>query len=204
MLAHKDVGYSAFVVTDHIYPSHREPTAFSFNSVKEFKEQKHELEQLSKYLDYPYIQGIELNIGFEEVLVFNNEACIFILEKVFDKTWEYSKEAVMDILEEAKNIYNCAVVLCHPSLDSMVYNYDLYKRLFKLLDGVEIENNGYPWFEENLKNNNIDISKYSLWKNTDAHWIENIEKGSRNLFNEPIINEEQLIQIIKRGNKDVG
>ena len=149
---HQKQGFSAFVVTDHCYPSFIRDGADDermLTSYQKFCAQTKELAEISQKLNFPCIQGIELALYGEEVLVFGSEAIkdIFAYAKDINEREaekyghlvSYNQKLshnLINILQQHKD--NTAIILCHPHLlDDETENQ---QKLFAIIDGYEFQN----------------------------------------------------------------
>lgn len=222
---HKRQGFSAFVVTDHIYPLSlsrwiNEDYAPCITSYEQYKRQTSELEYISKELDFPCIQGIELELYNEEVLIFGKQAVKEIFDyieyidlqeqKKYGSTMPYKQKIITHLLDiMQKNKDNSAFVLCHPHLK---YTPEwMLEPLYKLVDGYEFQNGNtyhfahpsninkpYSWnreIPEQLKNKN-------KFYNSDAHSISSVTKSEGNFHTSKINTLEDLIAYIKTPQQD--
>ena len=195
LLEHQKQGFSAFVVTDHLKVIQRlSDYKKSLSSVEEVNKQRKELNSLSKYLNYPCIQGVELWLREEEILLFG----IDVIREVIKYIEEYDGNNIyidtIRFIKEHKN--RCACILCHPRLLPQYHPYyqEYYKELFSILDGYERYNCGQDWFlnreiPEELRN-------LKPFYNSDSHTLGHIETGN-NQHNRPIKRDEDLIKYIK-------
>lgn len=211
---HQRQGFSAFVVTDHVCPlrlNRKHPMCIT--SYKIFQQQAQQLAQISAKINFPCIQGMELALWGEEVLVFgepvSQKLFNFIeridLNKYSDKD-AYKQEIVPLLLQIIKeNKEQSAIILCHPRLNPN--NDSILKPLYPLLDGYEFQNRGNYYFTDET---NIDEPCYqnrpvphelqnkNKFYNSDAHRIRGVELvGRGNLHNSKIENLEDLITYIK-------
>ena len=218
--AHKAQGFSAFVATDHVYPAmlssfKNKGDARSLTSYKVFERQAKELQTISEKLDFPCIQGMELALYGEEVLVFGNEvskAIFEYLEKLdLDEQEKYSKTAayrhklnlnLIKILKKHKE--NSAYILCHPRLDTTPKW--ILKPLYPLLDGYEFQNYGTYYFtdESNLNQKRRmdrfvpdELKDKNKFYNSDAHSPRTVCESEGNFHTQKIENLSDLIKYIK-------
>ena len=160
---HQQHGFSAFVVTDHVQPLHLEedrkqrfPRAIT--SYEQFQHQTQELKYVSKQLHFPCIQGMELGLFGEEILVFGKKASrdIFHFMDKIDFTEKYidinnhRQKVVLNLINILQqNKEHTAIILCHPQLDPAV-NWVL-EPLYPLLDGYEFQNRGCYYFKDGFR-----------------------------------------------------
>lgn len=218
--AHKEQGFSAFVVTDHVYPLHRAEDlekgySMSITSYKKFNHQTAKLHEISKELDFPCIQGMELALYGEEILVFGEEASKAIFnfidhidlkeQQKYGDTMAYKKKVVTKLLHILKeNKDKTAVILCHPRLD--VTPDWVLKPLYPLLDGYEFQNWGCYYFTDKTnqdKKRRIDrpvpaeLRNKNRFYNSDAHSVRALTRSEGNFHSVPINSLEDLISWIK-------
>lgn len=218
--AHQKNGFSAFVVTDHVYPlllaeDLRKGYSMCITSYQKFQHQTAKLEALSKELNFPCIQGIELALWGEEVLVFGHKAIkdIFELMENLDlKEQEkyvgrmaYKRKIVRKLINILKNNKeDTAVILCHPRLDPKV-DWVL-KPLYPLLDGYEFQNRGAYYFTDATNQNQKrrwdrpvppELLHKKKFYNSDAHSSKSISLSEGNFHLEKITTLEELIAWIK-------
>lgn len=193
---HKELGFCAFVITDH----------FEYLSKEIYINQTRELEKISCDLDYPCIQGIELDLYNEEILVFGQEAIYAIFEYVEDNKKAFTNEDVSpeSRFKEATKLLemisgykeNSGIILPHPRLveKDSTKGKEFYGTLFEVIDGYERFNMGRDWFlrREVPK----ELLNKKAFKNSDAHDIDYVDRGN-NPISQPITNEEQVIAFIK-------
>lgn len=211
---HKYQGFSAFVATDHVYPLVRkEDSCLCIASYEKFQRQTYHLEKISKQLNFPCIQGMELALWGEEVLVFGAT----IYQKIFQfiDTIDFSMQknmspadfarrnipGLIQVLKETKA--QTAIILCHPHLD---VDWVL-KPLYPLLDGYEFQNSGHYYFtdETNIKEmrRNIrpvppELQQKNKFYNSDAHYTGRVASvGRGNVHNWEIKTLDDLIKYIK-------
>ena len=213
---HQKQGFSAFVVTDHVYPWYLNKRAsVAITTREKFQRQKKELEEISEELNFPCIQGIELALYNEEILVFGDKATKDIFdvieninpqeeEKYGDKI-AYQKKIIRKLFSVIKaNKEETAVILCHPHL--VKTPKWVLKPLFSLLDGYEFQNYGHYYFtdETNLdkKRRNDrevppELKDKKKFYNSDAHSLRSVSFSEGNFHNFPITNLGDLIKWIK-------
>ena len=161
------------------------------------------------------MQGIELALFGEEVLVFGNETIQKIFEYATDiNKKEYAKyghsrcyhkklsHKIINILQQNKS--KSAIILCHPRLfDGNMYEN---QKLFSFIDGYEFQNSNIYYFSDssNLNQTNkwnrevpIELKKKKKFYNSDAHSLIQVNKTDGNLHHFPIRNLEELINFIK-------
>lgn len=218
---HKKQGFSAFVVTDHVYPMHLKARAnVAITNLEKFQRQTDELEQIAKKINFPCIQGIELSLYYEEILVFGDKATRAIFdvieninpnedEKYKDKM-AYKQKTIRKLLSVIKaNKDQTAVILCHPNLiDTPDW---VLEPLYPLLDGYEFQNYGNYYFTDET---NIDKKRrserevpYELknkkkFYNSDAHSLRAVSFSEGNIHTSPITNLNELIKWIKMPQND--
>lgn len=217
---HKKQGFSAFVVTDHVYPAmlssfKNKGDARSLTSYNEFEKQAQELQSISKKLDFPCMQGMELALYGEEVLVFGQDvskAIFDYLEKLdLNEQEKYSKTAaykhklnlnLIKILKKHKE--NSAYILCHPRLDTTPKW--ILKPLYPLLDGFEIQNYGTYYFTDESNRNQwrrmerlvpFELKGKNKFYNSDAHSPRTVCESEGNFHTQKIENLSDLIKYIK-------
>lgn len=213
---HKKQGFSAFVVTDHCYPCFIEKGKFegrSLTSYDKYTAQKKELEEVSETLGFACMQGIEIALYSEEILVFGDETIKQIFEfletknssKNMEDAGKYHKQLsknVIDILKQNKN--QTAIIFCHPRL---VYLEDYEKRqLFEIVDGYEFQNSGQYFFTDasnkdrpNKWNRDVppELKGKKKFYNSDAHALIYVNRTDGNFHNQKIENVADLIKYIK-------
>lgn len=212
---HQKQGFSAFVVTDHCYPTFIKKGAKDgrfLTSYDKYCQQSQELKEISKNLGYPCIQGIELALYGEEVLVFGDAT----IKEIFDYAEDInSKEQekygklniyhkklsnhIVNILQ--KNKQHNAIILCHPRL----FEEDSYGRdkLFKIIDGYEFQNSGQYLFSDETHKNKRDreipaeLKGKRKFYNSDAHALCFVSRTDGNFHISNIDTVEDLIDFIK-------
>ena len=193
---HKKQKFSACVITDHIYPFCLDKF-YSLN-YKTFHKQKEDIEAVVKRLKYPIIQGIELNLYYEEVLVFGSNLINGIIHYVEDFNENNDiKSQYFNLLDYLfQNKERGAFILCHPAVDRINDSNckEFYEKLFKLVDGYEKRNRGYDMFKSREIPEQL-LNKKQFF-NSDAHFIEDIQNGN-NIHKHKILTEDDLIKYIK-------
>lgn len=189
---HQKQGFSAYVATDHLYPTHYGDRSLT---KKTFGRQALELLKLTEYTGYPHFQGIELALYQEEIIVIGREVIkgIFdIVENNLGRDDIYLE--LMDYILENKD--DCACILCHPQLNPIVAHQkpDLYPKLYMILDGYERFNSGHDFFKERPLG---ELESLKPFYNSDAHFLDHIHYGN-NEHENPITTEKDLIKWIKR------
>lgn len=221
---HKNQGFSAFVVTDHVYPGHlledlKTTNPKSITTYDKYQKQYEHLKNISEELDFPCIQGIELAIYGEEVLVFGEKAVKDIFnymsklnlneQEKHAKTIEYQKKLslhLLDILNSNKE--NSAIILCHPHL--MGTPQWVLEPIYNIIDGYEFQNGRHYYFTDET---NIDeklrwdrdvpnelISKKKFY-NSDAHYISEVGVNKGNFHAKKITTLDDLVSFIKTPNE---
>ncbi|MEG1141982.1 MAG: hypothetical protein RSE41_06015 [Clostridia bacterium] len=200
MLEHIKQHFSAFVVTDHLKVIQRlSDYKKSLNDINHIEQQRKELNSLSRYLNYSAIQGVELWLKEEEVLLFGIEVIREVCRFINDYEGDNIYVDVIKFISERKT--RCAVVLCHPRLSGAFTEKmdEYYMLLHSIIDGYEVFNCGINWVEEHLNTAKQQWLQFTHGKefcNSDAHCLENIVHGN-NSHERPIRCEEELIKWIK-------
>ncbi len=191
-LRSREIDYCAYVVTDHFYPIYH---YIGFSTVDTFIEQEKECTLVSKKLNYPIIQGVELNLFYEEILIFGiefiKELFLFVTEGK-EKEEDFTYLQILEFVYKNKGKY--ASILCHPVLDINRRNRAYYDLLFATIDGFEEYNHGKNYFIN--KEIPLTLKKMKAFNNADAHRAENLELGF-NIVDKRISKEEELIKYIK-------
>lgn len=215
---HQKQGFSAFVVTDHVYPLFpSDGYSRCITSYEIFQHQEHQLTQISTQLNFPCIQGMELALWGEEVLVFGRDVSkkLFdFMENIDSNKYSYKdayKQRIVPLLIQIlkRNKETTAIILCHPHLSPN--NDSVLKSLYPLLDGYEFQNHGHYCFTDQT---NIDeprrrdrpvppeLQNKNKFYNSDAHRIRGVGLvGRGNFHNSKIENLEDLINYIKTPQK---
>lgn len=211
---HKKQGFSAFVATDHVYPLVRKEDSYlCINSYEKFQHQSYRLKQISKQLDFPCIQGMELALWGEEVLVFGTK----IYQEIFQfidtidfsvqknmTTENFARKTIPRLLRVLKdNKDNAAIILCHPCLDTDW----VLKLLYPLLDGYEFQNGGHYYFTDETNINEMrghirtvppELQQKNKFYNSDAHSVRQVAMvGHGNFHDCEIKTLNDLIKYIK-------
>ena len=217
---HKAQGFSAFVTTDHVYPAmlssfKDKGDARSLTSYGEFEKQAEELQKISKELDFPCMQGIELALYGEEVLVFGQQVCKDIFDYMskidlneqekYIKTTAYKRKLNLNLIKILeKNKENSAYILCHPRLDTTPRW--VLKPLYPLLDGFEFQNNGTYYFSDDTnfgcprrirRKIPRELRGKNKFYNSDAHSPMSVNRSEGNYHTQKIENLDDLIHYIK-------
>ena len=215
---HQRQGFSAFVVTDHVYPLHiakdvKNGNSRSISSYAKFQHQNKRLKEIEQHLNYPCIQGMELALYGEEILIFGEDATkeIFnFLEHIdlaeqekYVHTEAYREKIISRILNILqKNKEKTAIILCHPQL----LDESLLNKLSPIIDGYEFQNSGCYYFTDETnadKKHRIDmdipaqLKSKNKFYNSDAHYIGTISCSEGNFHNSKIENLDDLISYIK-------
>lgn len=220
-LEHQKQGFSSFVVTDHVHPSmYKNDSSLFISSYEEFKKQAQELNQISMQLKFSCIQGMELALWGEEILVFGEKISKEIfdfmgntdLQKLStqDDRLVFAKKWVMPIIQILKeNKKNSAVILCHPHLDPK--NNWVLKSLYPVLDGYEFQNHGHYYFTDKTNVNEIrranrpippELQNKNKFYNSDAHRVRSATLGKSNFHDNEIKTLTDLIAYIKKPQKE--
>lgn len=215
-LEHQRQGFSAFVATDHVYPFMPKNKSLLFiPSYNEFEKQAQKLEQISAQLKFSCIQGMELALWGEEILVFGEKVSKEIFDfmgntdlqkqSLQDDRLVFAKKWVMPIIQILKeNKKDSAVILCHPHLSPK--NDWVLKPLYPVLDGYEFQNHGHYYFTDETNVNEIcrrnrpipsELQNKNKFYNSDAHRIRDVVLGKRNFHDKEIKNLNDLILYIK-------
>lgn len=212
---HKEQGFSAFVTTDHVYPFDAPEDSYSLCSYEKFQRQSYQLEQISKQLKFPCIQGMELALWGEEILVFGAQAYeqIFQFKSNIDlqeqkslPPKDYAQKHMAELIQIlAENRDNTAIILCHPHLgpgSDWVLN-----PLYPLLDGYEFQNSGHYYFTDETNVNEAarsirpvppELQNKNKFYNSDAHSVRSVGlAGPGNFHSSPITTLDDLIRYIK-------
>lgn len=217
---HKAQGFSAFVTTDHVYPAmlssfKDKGDARSLASYDEFEKQAEELQKISKELDFPCMQGIELALYGEEVLVFGQQVCKDIFDYMakidlkeqekYIKTTAYKRKLNLNLIKILeKNKENSAYILCHPHLDTTPRW--VLKPLYPLLDGFEFQNNGTFYFSDDTnfgcprrirRKIPRELKGKNKFYNSDAHSPMSVSRSEGNYHTQKIENLDDLIKYVK-------
>ena len=211
---HKKQGFSAFVATDHVYPLTPRPDAYlCIASYEMFQRQSHVLESISAQLNFPCIQGMELGLWREEVLVFGAQTCQKIFQ--FINTIDFQDKNKMSSMEFAqKNIRGLvqilqetkadnATILCHPCL-AEAWETEL---LYPVLDGYEFQNRGIYYFTDET-NKDVpncsprpvppELQPKNKFHNSDAHMVHDVSSVGRGNFHDwKIKTVDDVIRYIK-------
>lgn len=217
---HKKRGFSAFVVTDHVYPARlwnsvRQYRPRCLINYEQFQKQNEELKEISAILNMPCIQGFELALYHEEVLVFGEDVskAIFDYMKNIDlrKQEKYSNTIIykhklnhdlIEILRRHKE--NSAYILCHPHLIGTPRW--VLKPLYPLLDGFEFQNYGTYYFTDETNRNQKrrwdrtvpkQLEGKNRFYNSDAHYEQKVDVSEGNFYSRKIENLSDLIDYIK-------
>jgi len=214
--AHQKQGFSAFVVTDHVYwwnLKQRKNVAIS--SYEEFQCQTAELKEISKKLNFPCIQGLELALYGEEVLVFGSKVTKNLFETIdgfsakeeqkYGNTAAWRRKVVTRLLQILKkDRENSAIILCHPHLvDTPDW---VLKPLYPLLDGYEFQNSRHYYFTDQTNQDKKNRSDRKIppefegkkkFYNSDAHSLRSISASEGNVHANPIKTLEDLIKWVK-------
>ena len=200
---HQRQGFSAFVATDHVYPlCPSNSYSVCINSYEIFQHQEQQLSQISTQLNFPCIQGMELVLWGEEILVFGRDVSkkLFnFIENIDSNKYSYKdayKEKIVPLLLQIlkENKEQTAIILCHPHLDPN--NDSILKPLYPLLDGYEFQNRGHYYFtdqtniNEPRRQNRLvppELQGKNKFYNSDAHRIRGVGLvGRSNLHNSKI------------------
>lgn len=215
-LQHKILGFSAFVVTDHVmpfFPVHN--YTLHIGSLEKFQKQSRDLENISVQLSFPCIQGMELALFGEEILVFGEKATWEIFDfmentdlqkqSTQDDRLLFAKKWVMPMIQILKeNKKDTAVILCHPHL-SQKTDW-VFKALYPVLDGYEFQSRGHYYFTDETNINEArrrnrpippELQNKNKFYNSDAHGINGVAIGKGNFHDKKIENLNDLISYIK-------
>lgn len=188
----KALGYSACVITDHVYCTDIKGSTLT---LKSFEQQVLEARDISRKLDYPIIVGIELGLYHEEVLIFGTPAIAKIMKLRDIKLRETgSGRPTLDELTEIKSQSNFAMILCHPMLNFELAPTGWHEKLALLLDGYEQYNNSHNRFFSREVPDFLKGKKQT--SGADAHYVEYLSSGW-NTADENITTEEHLIKYLQ-------
>ncbi len=196
----KDLGHTCLVITDHDYMLKREHLSMRFVETEEdvvlkreqFLQQLEEAREVEKVAGVAVIVGLEITIfGYMEGLLFGAEACL--------AWWDYARAvhkgdraAFKVFLKECKD-KNCALILCHPSVQYMKEGDEFYRETF---DGYEVGNSCMRWSEEDVEKLRMKMPEGGAYINYDAHHIGDFG-GECNRVEGYIGTEAELIDWIK-------
>lgn len=166
----KELGFSALVLTDHVYRKENSEYGMVPEKWKAYWRAVAEAKTI-----LPVIVGCEVPYMGEEVLVFGSTAVHEI----------WANYGIVDTLTDLKSRHNCAVILCHPNVQ--------YEKFLHELDGYERYNGGDDWFRKRPP-----IEGIPGWCNSDAHFAKSLSDGW-NEVNKKIEVEDDLIKYIKKG-----
>ena len=217
-IEHQKQGFSSFVVTDHCYPSFIKDgtdTERMLTSYHKFCAQTKELADVSQKLNFPCIQGMEVALYGEEVLVFGDEAIkdIFAYAKDINereaekyghlKSYNQKlSQNILNILQTHKD--NTGIILCHPHL--WEGEEDTQQKLFALVDGYEFQNSGRYFFSDysNADKTNkwdrevpAELQHKKKFYNSDAHTLRAVNITDGNFHIEDINTVKDVISFIK-------
>lgn len=213
---HQKEGFSAFVVTDHVCPlSVGNAYSLSIQSYEKFQQQTSELENISKELNFPCLQGIELALYEEEILIFGEKATRKIFEfidnmdlnekKKYGQTLQYKQKIITHLLNIVKqNRNDTATVLCHPNL-VRTPQWEL-TQIYEIIDGYEFQNgNRYRFTDETNIDKKLrwdraipdELKLKNKFYNSDAHNLSSVTKSEANFHSLPITSIDDLISYIK-------
>lgn len=169
----KRLKFSALVLTDHLYGNSKDNDYCSITN-RSYHVRRSCCHEASSIL--PIIEGLEVPVGGEEVLLFGTSAIKYILDK--------GKLTIPDLKSLRRN-ERCAIVLCHPHIS--------YEKLIEHVDAYELYNSGGRMFKH--RKIHPDLASKQSWANSDAHSVEQL-KRSWNVVNTKIKTEEDLIKYI--------
>jgi len=181
-LESKHLGFSACVITDHVYPSRKGITHTVSLDEAKFIKALIEANAVSKELDYPVILGAEFVVNYEEILVFGTGAILSLLI-LRDTNGTISVEDI----REARASYGCATIMAHPHKP---YQW----KAVDILDGFELFNNVVFQFSRNGIPPNF--KHLTPFANSDAHSDYDLSL-SWNVTERAITNEKDLIAFIR-------
>ena len=220
-LEHQKQGFSAFVATDHVYPFlGKNKSSLFMSSYTEFKNQAQELNQISMQLKFSCIQGMELALWGEEILVFGEKVSKEIFDfmrntdlqkqSIQDDRLVFAKKWVVPIIQILKeNKKDSAIILCHPHLSPT--NDWVLKPLYPVLDGYEFQNHGHYYFTDETNVNEIrrrnrpipqELQNKNKFYNSDAHRVKSVAIGKSNFHDKGIETLTDLIAYIKTPQKE--
>lgn len=177
------LGFSACVITDHVYRREVGAPDFWGMCYTKLEEACKEAENVADELRYPVILGGEFTIGYgEEILVYGLEAVKELMRRR-DRKYEVD----YDDLRDVRRMFNCAAIIAHP-MNPGAFIYE------DAVDGLEFYNSGTPMF--NNRPIPRHLSHLTPWSNSDAHCDYALSNG----WNEVPIDvkcEYDLIDLIK-------
>jgi hypothetical protein len=205
----KDLGFSACVITDHIYA---DEAGYS-NNYKKFLWQCKEAEVVSNIVGIPVIVGAEISVALmEECLLFGRsaiEALLVMRDRKILRKYNSMFEPMCSIQEliDIRSKYSSACFLAHPALGP---NHNAQDSNFVkhggvvAIDGFELINSAQYCFgsfkdTEGWDRPIPDEFKYLIQLcNSDAH-NEIALQFCYNETSEAITSEEELISYVKKG-----
>ena len=171
-------------LTDHDYKMNR----------KKYIEELLEAELVSKEIGIPIICGLEISVFYEEALLFGKEACINWLERRWGEG--ITHEETPSYLKEIKARYNCALVLCHPQLNTQYDKAMFESGILSLFDGYEITDHKDLFPPDKIEWLETIMPRAKQYRNFDAHHVDDFE-GITNEVNIVVQNENDLIQYLR-------
>lgn len=175
-LTAKQLGFTALVLTDHLYGNDRSSDYCSIND-RSYPLRRQSCREASEIL--PIIEGLELPVAGEEVLVFGEEAISYVLK---------CGKLTIDDMVSLRDQTNCAFILCHPHIK--------YEPLIPYIDGYELYNSCQHQFRS--RDIADGLKPLQRWSNSDAHNVDMLG-WSYNILDTQITNEIELIEYIKSG-----
>jgi hypothetical protein len=181
----KYLGFSACVMTDHVYRARMGRSDDVSLSSEKYEKALKEAYLVSADLNYPVILGAEFALGLglgEEILVYGTEAIKYLLE-----LRDTIPTVELGDLRTARDRFPCATIMAHPSKPEDWTDLDV-------LDGFEYCNQGAPQFNHRTIPENF--RTLTPWSNSDAHSDYDLCLGW-NYVDRNVIGEKTLIDLIK-------
>ena len=179
----KKKNHVALILTDHDY----------YMNPRQFLEQRDEIRTVVDNEGFAIIQGLEVALLYEEILLFGDEAC---LEWMLTMKTKPTLGVQIEKLKQLKRDHECAMVLCHPNIRWCV-NEMQTAGLFKLMDGYEVKNGKKVWPKDSVEWLECLMPHAKQFKNYDAHHPDDFD-GETNEIDEYVGTSEELVRWIRR------
>lgn len=187
----KKLNFECLVTSDHDYSL----------TLEGYEAQKLEAEDVSRVLDFPIINALEISLYYEEAILIGNRACKDWFRVMDVVNFNLRCKDVTFFKEWLKRFEGeYLLILVHPFVtDNPEKRID---ELYDLFDGYEVGNHGsWCWLESkgciNLMPNKLRVA------GIDAHglgFVLDETLGSTFLYTEQSIkNEKELIETLKKG-----
>jgi hypothetical protein len=193
----KELGHSCLITSDHDYCMTEES----------YLKQLTEAEEISKKIDFPIINGLEISMWYEEGVLIGKEVCKHWLRNRYASD-NITSDGIRSINTTYKKLpgilsgFDYGLCLVHPAgRDQSELDYSMFHC-------YEVMNSGCPWPQDRIEQLMKLMPNAKPVKGMDAHGLYGLDnekdymRESCNIISDPITNEEQLITWMRNPTKD--